>query len=96
MRDLFVILSTVALVACDTLIGISGTLFLPGGGLAVIGFGCAVCILVVSRQTIGVFALHNIAFVYFAIRSLEIKSSDGWTGFIGVVLFINALAALVM
>ena len=92
MKIMYLVVATLALVALDLLIGISGTLYLgPVAGFAIVAFLVAVVVATAIKQPLILFALHNAALVYFVVRNIGARYAQGIPEFIAIAIAVNLL-----
>ena len=97
MKVVFLMVATAAMLALDLLVGISGTLYLgPVAGIAIVAFLIAVVAAVVAKQPVALFALHNAALIYFVVRNINARYTEGVPAFIAIAVAVNLLVWLVV
>ncbi len=96
-RMILLIGITLALLGVDTLIGVSGTLYMGSvAGFCLIGFIVAVPAIIAVGHAPLLSVLHDAALGYLLVRSVQAGILDGLAGFTGVVVLINLLIWLIV
>jgi hypothetical protein len=93
----FLVATTLALLGIDTLVGVSGTLYMgPIAGLSLVGFIVAVPVIIAVRRAPVLFLLHDAALGYFLVRSIRAGFLDHLAEFTGIAVLINLLLAVIV
>lgn len=93
----FLIATTLVLLGIDTLVGVSGTLYMgPIAGLSLVGFIVAVPVIIAVGRAPLLFLLHDAALGYFLVRNIRAGFLDGLAEFTAIAVLINLLLALIV